>query len=77
MQSDVCDTPVASRILETDKVALVVCVNESSTDLKREISFDGRKIEIPVEAGRSRLVLFNRADGTVIAATEGESVVMR
>ena len=77
MQSDIFDTRVASRILETDNIALVICVNESSADVTREVSLDGRKFEIPVDAGRSRLILFNRADGTVIVATEGEPIVTK
>ena len=77
MPSNVFDTHVESRILKTDNVALVVCVNESSADVKREISFDGRKFEIPVRAGRSRLVLFNRTDGTMIVATDGEPIIQQ
>ena len=76
MQSDIKDNRVASRILETDNVALIICVNESSADVKREISFNGHKFEIPVNAGRSRLILLNRTDGKIIAATEGEPIVM-
>jgi hypothetical protein len=63
--------------LKTDEVALVVCVNESSADVRREISLGGRTFEIPVRAGRSRLVLFNRADGTMIVATEGEPIIQQ
>ena len=77
MPSDISDNRVASRILKTDEVALVVCVNESSADVRREISLGGRTFEIPVRAGRSRLVLFNRADGTMIVATEGEPIIQQ
>jgi hypothetical protein len=77
MPSDISDNRVTSRILKTDEVALVVCVNESSADVRREISLGGRTFEIPVRAGRSRLVLFNRADGTMIVATEGEPIIQQ
>ena len=68
---------VESRILETDNAALVVCVNESSTKARREVSFDGHTFEIPVEAGCSRLVLFNRTEGKIIVATNGDPIVMQ
>jgi Cellulase (glycosyl hydrolase family 5) len=77
MQSEISDARVELRVLENDKSALVVCVNESSDDATREVSLDGRKFGIPVEAGRSRMVLINRADGSVIVATDGKPIIQR
>ena len=71
----ISNTPVASRVLVTDKAALIICVNESSIDLKREVSVDGHKFEIPVDAGRSRLVLCDRVSGELVIATEGRPVI--
>lgn len=77
LKPEISDTPIASGILETETAALIVCVNESSANLTREVSLDGRKFQIPVEAGRSRLVLVDRADGKIIVATEGKAVMVQ
>jgi len=77
MQSDISDARVESRVLENDRSALIVCVNESSDDVVRAVLLDGRTFMIPVEAGRSRLVLVNRAHGSVIVATEGKPIAQR
>jgi len=63
--------PVASRVLETGKYALVVCVNESSSDLTRNVYVGNYEFEVPVEAGRIRLALIERSDGRIIEESGG------
>jgi len=41
---------------------------------RRRVVVEGRPVEIPVEASRSRLVLFERGTEKVLAATPGEPV---
>ena len=60
-------SPALSRVLLASDRALAVLVNESSSDLSVEISFDGRVFDVPVRAGRTRLVLFDRRDGRILA----------
>lgn len=45
----------------------------SAEDARRRLTVEGRAVEIPVRAGRSRLVLFERGSGRVLAATAGEA----
>ncbi|HUF17675.1 MAG TPA: hypothetical protein VMS12_06505, partial [Thermoanaerobaculia bacterium] len=63
---------VAASILRTGRSILVVVVNETSEDSVRRVTMDGRTIGIPVKAGRSRLVLFEKESGRIIAQTTGE-----
>ena len=74
IHSDIRDTRVATRILVSGTSALIVCVNESSVSVTRQVSFGGHWIDIPVEAGRTRLVLVERRSGKIIAATDGEQI---
>jgi hypothetical protein len=67
------DQPVTARVLRAPRAALVVCVNETAADARRRVTAFGRTLEVPVAAGRARLVLVDRA-GAVLAATPGESV---
>jgi hypothetical protein len=62
---------VAARVLIAPKAVLVVCVNEGPSAVRRRVVVEGRPVEIPVEAFRSRLVLFARGTGRVLAATPG------
>jgi hypothetical protein len=75
MKPHLYDTPIASRVLETRASVLIVCVNESSTTLTRDVAVGKSRYEIPVEAGCSRLVLINRTDGKIIEATEGKPII--
>ncbi len=68
-------SPLMSRVLYTGDAALIVCVNESSASLSRVVSVSDYKYEIPVEAGRSRLVLVNLKDGKIIVDTKGKPIV--
>ena len=65
---------VAVRVLVAPKSVLVACVNETPSPSRRRVVVEGRPIEIPVEGLRSRLVLFERATGRVLASTPGERV---
>jgi hypothetical protein len=65
---------VAVRVLLGPRAALVACVNESPAPARRRVVVEGRSVVIPVAALRSRLVLFERATGRVLAATQGEAV---
>jgi hypothetical protein len=65
---------VAARVLLAPMSALVVCVNETPSPAHRRVFVEGRPVDVPVEALRSRLVLLARGTGKVIAATPGEKV---
>jgi hypothetical protein len=62
------DVPVTARVLRAPRAALVVCVNETATDARRRVSVGGRTLELPVAAGRAKLLLV-AADGAVLAST--------
>lgn len=64
---------VAATVLRMPRALLAVVVNESAEDARRRLTVEGRTIEVPVLAGRSRLVLFERGSGRVLAATAGEA----
>ena len=77
LRGDISNERVESGVMEGDNAAFIVCVNESSVNAEKKVSFGGRTIDIPVEAGRSRLVLLNRTDGTIIAATDGDQITTK
>ena len=66
---------VAARVLLASKSVLVACVNETPSSARRRVVVEGRPVEIPVVAFRSRLVLFERGTGKVLAATPGAEIV--
>jgi hypothetical protein len=68
------DTRIVARLLTAPKAVLAVCVNETAVDGRRRVTVEGRAVEIPVPAGRSRLVLFERGTAKVLAATAGPEV---
>ena len=68
------DVPIATRLLYGPRSILVVLVNETGTDLERELRIDDRRVEIPIAAERSRLLLFERPSGRLIASTPGGEV---
>lgn len=69
------DTRVTARTLTTDKVTLAVLVNETTVDAQRELNINGKSVRIPVAAGRSRLVLFERDSAAVLATTAGQTII--
>jgi hypothetical protein len=68
------ETRVVARVLEAPRAFLAVCVNETAEDATRRVTIEGRAVDIPVLAGRARLVLVERGTGKVLAATPGASV---
>jgi hypothetical protein len=68
------DTRIVARLLTAPRAVFAVCVNETAEDGRRRVTVEGRAFEIPVPAGRSRLVLFERGTGKVLAATPGGAV---
>jgi hypothetical protein len=68
------DGGVAARLLVAPKAVLVTCVNETSSPARRRVVVEGRPVEVPVEPFRSRLVLFERGSGKVLAATPGPTI---
>ncbi len=69
------EVPVTARVLKTKKFALITCVNESNKDLTRNIYFDKHEIQVPVKAGRTRILIVNRISGKMIISTEGKNIV--
>jgi hypothetical protein len=65
---------LTSRVLELPRAFLVVCVNESPVDQERRITAGGRTYAVPVAAGRTRLLLLDRATGGILAQTPGKDV---
>ncbi|HXK10569.1 MAG TPA: hypothetical protein VMT70_13045 [Vicinamibacteria bacterium] len=65
---------VAARVLVAPKSILVVCVNEGPSAARRRVVVEGRPVEIPVEGLRSRLALFERGTGRLLAATPGDAI---
>jgi hypothetical protein len=74
VQTHPSDTRIVARLLVAPRAVLAVCVNETAADGRRRVEVEGRAFEIPVPAGRSRLVLFARGTGQVLASTPGEPV---
>jgi hypothetical protein len=72
--TNVGDAPVAARVLLAPRAALIICVNETPSDVVRRVTVDGRHFAVPVSAGRPRLALVERATGRVIVSTPGGAV---
>jgi hypothetical protein len=66
---------VLLRVLAAPRAVLVACVNESPAPARRAVVVEGKTVQIPVDALRSRLVLFERGTGRVLVETPGEPVV--
>ncbi|HEV8660765.1 MAG TPA: hypothetical protein VGS96_19335 [Thermoanaerobaculia bacterium] len=66
VQTNPSNDGVALRVLEAPRSLLVIAVNETAQDAKRRVNIAGHEIDISVLAGRSRLVLFDRATGSEI-----------
>ena len=65
---------MAARVLAAPRAFLAVCVNETAEDAERRLVIGGRNIVVPVRAGRTRLVLFERGTGRIVVATPGREV---
>jgi len=68
------ETRVMARLLYAPQAILVVVVNETAADARRRLTVEGQIVEVPVAAGRGRLVLFERGTGRVLATTAGDPV---
>ncbi len=68
------DGGVLLRVLVAPKAVFVVCVNESPSPARRAVVVQGKTVQVPVEALRSRLALFERGTGRLVAATPGEPI---
>jgi len=66
--------PVAARVLSSARSALLVVVNETPEDARRQLSVDGRSYLIPVRAYGARLALVDRSTHTLAAATPGDAI---
>ncbi|GLH73824.1 hypothetical protein GETHLI_23260 [Geothrix limicola] len=69
--------PAASRVLDAGDVSLVVCLNEAPVDVRRSVKVGGHSLEVPVAAGRTRLLLMDRSSGKVLAETPGAPLRVR
>ena len=67
-------TRVAARLLRAPRAILAVCANETPVDARRRLTVEGRAFDVPVGAGRARLVLFEARTARVIAVTPGDAV---
>jgi hypothetical protein len=63
---------VAARLLVAPKALLAAVVNETPVAARRRLTVEGRPVEVPVDAFRARLVLFERGTSKVLAATPGD-----
>jgi hypothetical protein len=68
------DLPVAARLLRAPRAWLAVVVNETPQDVRRRVVVEGRALEIPVLAGRARLVLVEAGSGRLLASTPGPDI---
>ena len=68
------ETRIAARLLEAPRAVLAVCSNETPAAGQRRLKVERRAFDVPVGAGRARLVLFEKGTGRVIAATPGDPV---
>jgi hypothetical protein len=68
------DARVAARLLRGPRATLAVCVNETAEDARRRLVVEGRAFDVPIGAGRARLVLFERGTAKVLASTPGPEV---
>jgi hypothetical protein len=68
------DARLAARVLAAPRALLAVCVNETPVDAIRRLVVEGRALDVPVLAGRARLVLIERGTGRVLVATAGPAI---
>jgi hypothetical protein len=67
VQKHPSDNGVVVRLLEAPRAVLAIFVNETAQDAQRRVTVAGHAMDVAVAAGRSRLMLFDRATGKVIA----------
>lgn len=67
--------PTSVRVLLSPLSALVLAVNETSSDVRRQVSVEKSIYEVRLPAGRSCSALIDRNSGNVVALTAGASFV--
>jgi len=67
VQTHPSDDGVVVRLLDAPRATLAIFINETSKDAQRRVTVAGHTMDVAVPAGRSRLMLFDRANGKVIA----------
>ena len=67
--------PTSVRVLLSPLSALVVAVNETSSDVRRQVSVEKSIYEVRLPAGRSCSALIDRNSGNVVALTASASFV--
>ncbi len=68
------EEPVAARVLQAPRAALVVCVNDLPAPVVRRVTVDGTPWAVPVAAYGARMVLVERGASRVVCATPGDPV---
>lgn len=66
VQTHPSDSGVTARLLYAPRAVFGVFINDGTSDAVRRVVVAGRAIDVPVPAGGSRLVLFDRTDGRII-----------
>ena len=75
VETNPSDIPITTRILRTRTHALIICINETSQPVERLINSGSHQLRIPVEAGRTRLVIVERKTGQTPVVSSGKPVV--
>ena len=70
IKSQFFDEPLTTGILYLKDYALIICVNESSNNINRQLTIDNKPLIIDVNAGESKLLLFERQSGKIISETK-------
>jgi hypothetical protein len=70
VETNPTEVPVTTRLLYAPRSVFAVIINENARDVTRRLRVAGLNVDIRVPAGRTRLVLFNRATGEIITQTE-------
>jgi hypothetical protein len=77
LEPAVAGDPLATRVFAAPGAWLVVVVNETAADGRRVVSVGPSRCEIPVAAGRARLLLLERPTGRMLAATPGAVITAK
>ena len=64
------DAGVTARLLYAPRSIFGVFVNDTTKDVTRGVTINGARVDVLVPAGGSRLVLWDRATGKIIAETK-------
>ena len=64
--------PMTATVLKMPRSVLVTVVNESSVDGTRRVRIGDRDVDLVVQAGRARCVLYDRDTGAVVADSDAK-----